>query len=161
MDCLFPHCSTWWKSVVTLSYQISDPGSNRKQNGEDYDEVIQFSISLLSLILLDVICRHPPPPLKLQCMRVCFASAEWLLTENKGQAVVSDLGAEGHARGRICRQGTRSVSAVSAGRECVKSAHPPGQSCSATQVFRRGYKPQQTPMDICSMPSALLQPYGC
>ena len=144
-----------------MSYQISDPGRNRKQSGGNYDEIIQFSISLLSPSLSDAILKHPSSPVQSQFVYVCFANAgEELFTQNKRQAAMSDLGAEGHARRWICRQGTRPVSAMSTGRECVRSAHPSGQSCSAAQVLRRGYKPQQTPMDICSMPSALLYPSG-
>lgn len=64
------------------------------------------------------------------------------------------------AEGGICKQGTRLVSAVSTGQEHVRGAQSSGQSCSAAQVLQREYKPQQTLMDICSTPSALLNPSG-
>lgn len=71
--------------------------------------------------------------MQLELVCVCFAKAgEELFIQKKRQAAMSDLGAEGYAGGCIHRQGTESLSTLSTGQEHVRSAHPSGQSCSAT-----------------------------
>lgn len=79
----------------------------------------------------DVILKQPSSPMQSQFVCVCFANAGEEFMQNKRQAAMSNLGAEGHARGCICRKGTRPVSSMSTGWERVRSARPSGQSCSA------------------------------